>query len=182
MLKMDQYDFIRTSYRVYGKKIKEIGGGDRFRLYRVRRGLAGVHYVVLVCGPVVEENGPMRWAELAVKLIALFEGCEKKGKDGKIHPYLDKLAKPPVWTRGYGRTYGISEKSEPVTSGQALDELRNGIKKYGGECLKLALNLALKDQCFAAVASWSWNCGIDATLVSLFKMRSEVRELFSEKL
>jgi lysozyme len=122
----------------------------------------------------LEKNGPMRWPELVVKLIALFEGCEKKGKDGKIHPYLDKLAKPPVWTRAYGRTYGISKKSEPVSPGQALDELRDGIKKYGGECLKMAPGLAMKDQCFAAVASWSWNCGLGAFRVS--RLRKAINE------
>ena len=41
MLKMDQYDFIRTNYRVYGKKIKEIAretGHSKNTIRKVLRG------------------------------------------------------------------------------------------------------------------------------------------------
>jgi lysozyme len=104
----------------------------------------------------------MDWVDLAVKLIAPMEGLHKIGADGLVHPYLDRLAKPNVWTRGYGRTYGISEDSAPITKARALDELREGVRAYGLKCLALAPALADRPHCLAAVTSWAWNCGIGA--------------------
>lgn len=103
----------------------------------------------------------MSWQEIAVKLIAPFEGCEKRLR-GMIVPYLDKLAKPPVWTRGYGRTYGITENSPPITPAEALTELQAGVEAYGMKCAALAPVLLGKPECLAAITSWSWNCGIGA--------------------
>lgn len=107
----------------------------------------------------------MNWQEIAVKLIAPFEGCEKRLR-GMIVPYLDKLAKPPVWTRGYGRTYGIVETSPAITPAQALIELQEGVQAYGMKCVALAPTLLNKPECLAAVDSWAWNCGIGAFKVS----------------
>lgn len=104
----------------------------------------------------------MEWVDLAVKLIAPFEGLHKVGKDGLVYPYLDKLAKPNVWTRGYGRTYGISEDSQPITKARAKDELREGVRSYGAKVLVLATRLATSSECMAAVTSWAWNCGTGA--------------------
>lgn len=104
----------------------------------------------------------MDWVDLAVKLICPFEGLHKVGADGFVHPYLDKLAKPPVWTRGYGRTYGIDESSQPITKAEALEELRSGVRAYGARCLALAPALAARPECLAAITSWAWNCGVGA--------------------
>jgi lysozyme len=103
----------------------------------------------------------MTWVDLAVALIAPFEGCARKTKAG-IVPYLDTLAKPPVWTRGYGRTYGISESSAPISPAQARQELAVGVAQYGNRCVMLAPALADKPECLAAVTSWAWNCGVGA--------------------
>ena len=115
-----------------------------------------------------------RWQDLAVPLVAQFEGCAKRGKDGLIYPYLDKLAKPAVWTRGYGRTYGITADSPGITSTQAKLELQEGLAQYAKKCLVLAPGLAYKPECLAAVASWAWNCGVGAFKVS--RLRRAINE------
>jgi hypothetical protein len=95
---VDQYDFIRTSYRVYGNKINETGGGDRFSLYRVRRGLAGVHYVVLVRGaePCIEGSMFCGCHELVMELrdrdfqgFSIAESDQRRPVDGCSQPHPD---------------------------------------------------------------------------------------------
>lgn len=114
------------------------------------------------------------WKDYAIPLVAHFEGCEKKKKDGLIYPYLDTLAKPAVWTRGYGRTYGITESSPPITKEEAMQELGVGLEQYAMQCLKLAPRLAEKPQFLAAIASWAWNCGVGAFRVS--RLRKAINE------
>lgn len=106
--------------------------------------------------------------DIATPFVAGFEGCAKKGADGKIHPYYDKYGK--VWTCGYGRTYGITEDSPAITKEEALRELRTGLSKYGKRCLLLALLLQDKAACLAAVTSWAWNCGVGAFKVSRLRI------------
>lgn len=107
----------------------------------------------------------MTWQALAVKLVAPFEGCHKL-INGLIYPYLDKLAKPPVATRGYGRTYGITMESGPINKQQALEELGTGLNAYGMRCAGYAPSLLARPECMAAVTSWAWNCGTGAFKVS----------------
>lgn len=114
------------------------------------------------------------WVDLAVKLIAPFEGCERRRKDGLIYPYLDTLAKPPVWTRGYGRTYGIDENSPAITKQEALQELKDGVAMYGKKVLKYSPVLIKYPECFAAVVSWCWNCGTG--LYSKSRLRRAINE------
>lgn len=114
------------------------------------------------------------WRDLAVPLVARFEGCARRGGDGLIHPYLDRLARPPVWTRGYGRTYGITETSEPITPDEAKLELRAGLESYAARCLRLAPGLARHPACLAAVVSWAWNCGVGAFQHS--RLRTAINE------
>lgn len=116
----------------------------------------------------------MDMLDTAVAIVAPFEGCEKRGRDGLIRPYLDELAKPAVWTRGYGRTYGITETSPGITKLEAMAELREGLRSYALQCLKLAPGLRDRPQCWAAVASWAWNCGVGAFRVS--RLRRAINE------
>lgn len=116
----------------------------------------------------------MDWLAQAVALVAPFEGCERRGKDGMIRPYLDKLARPPVWTRGYGRTYGISADSPAISHDEARKELASGLTSYDVRCVVLAPALADKPACRAAVCSWAWNCGIGAFRVS--RLRRAINE------
>lgn len=103
----------------------------------------------------------MTWLELCMPLVMHFEGCEKR-KGGLIYPYLDKLAKPHVWTRGAGRTFGITEHSPAITMEAAKQELAAGLDDYARQVLLLAPALASKPGCLAAVVSWAWNCGTGA--------------------
>lgn len=102
------------------------------------------------------------WLKIAIPLVSAFEGFAKLGPDGLLHPYLDKLAKPNVWTRGAGRTYGITETSEAISPAAAKEELGAGLDSYAAQCLALAPGLVARPECLAAVASWSWNCGVGA--------------------
>jgi lysozyme len=106
-----------------------------------------------------------RYMEIILPILSRLEGCAILWR-GKVYPYLDKLSKPHRWTRGYGRTYGISENSDPVTIEQAKAELLCGLEKYAFACIKLAPALAYRPHCLAAVASWTWNCGVGAFKVS----------------
>jgi len=113
------------------------------------------------------------WLDFALPLVIYFEGCEKR-RGGMVYPYLDRLASPPVWTRGYGRTYGICEDSPGITGEEAKKELREGLVSYSCAMLKLAAPIATKPQSHAAVVSWCWNCGIGAFRVS--RLRRAINE------
>jgi lysozyme len=105
------------------------------------------------------------WLKSCIAVVKPFEGCAKR-VGALIFPYLDKLAKPPVWTRGYGRTYGIAEDSPPITPDEAEKELGQGLTAYATRCLRYAPTLVDKPSCLAAVTSWAWNCGTGAFKVS----------------
>lgn len=115
----------------------------------------------------------MSWLALCKAIVKPFEGCEKR-LHGLIYPYLDKLAKPPVWTRGYGRTYGITGDSPPISMKEAEDELGAGLSSYARRCVSYAPVLATKPECMAAVTSWAWNCGTGAFKVS--RLRRAINE------
>jgi lysozyme len=116
----------------------------------------------------------MDWPKLAVKLIAPYEGCHDLRKDGLVYPYLDKLAKPAVWTQGYGICYGITENSKPITKEQAMNDFEKGILAYGLKCASLAPVLLEKPPCLAAITSWAWNCGTGSFKVS--RLRRAINE------
>jgi len=115
----------------------------------------------------------VNWKDYAIPLVASFEGCEKR-RNGMVFPYLDKLAKPNVWTRGFGRTYGIAEGSPGITVDDAKEELGVGLAEYARRCLLLAPGLAERPAALAAVASWAWNCGVGAFKAS--RLRRAINE------
>lgn len=115
----------------------------------------------------------MTWLDMAVPLVAQFEGFARLA-GGLLHPYLDRLAKPPVWTRGAGRTYGITATSPAITMTEARQELGAGLQNYGRTCAALAPALLSKPECLAAVSSWAWNCGTGAFRVS--RLRRAINE------
>jgi lysozyme len=116
----------------------------------------------------------MTWAKLAVALIAPYEGCHDL-RGGLVYPYLDKLAKPNVWTIGYGITFGgICETTPPITKDQAMLAFEQGIKQYGLRCASLAPILLQHPSKLAAVTSWAWNCGTGALKVS--RLRRAINE------
>jgi len=118
------------------------------------------------------------WLDIAIPLVASFEGCHRV-KDGMVYPYLDTLAKPPVWTRGYGRTYGITENSPPITIAEAQAELGVGLVAYAKKVLQAAPQLADRPECLAATSSWAWNCGVGAFRASRLR-RAIVEERWDD--
>jgi lysozyme len=106
------------------------------------------------------------WSDYALPIVRHFEGCAKRLKSGMIAPYLDRLPKKPLWTRGYGRTYGITADSSEISLQEAEKELSIGLASYAQAVLKLSPCLALHPHKLAAVVSWAWNCGIGAYKVS----------------
>ena len=115
----------------------------------------------------------MEWLEYAIPVTASFEGCMKRS-GFMVVPYLDTLAKPNVWTRGYGRTYGITQDSPPITVDEAKKELGKGLEQYGLACVRLAPTLIDRPKCLAAVASRAWNCGVGAFKAS--RLRRAINE------
>jgi lysozyme len=115
----------------------------------------------------------MTWVKLAVALIAPYEGCHDL-RGGLVYPYLDKLAKPNVWTQGYGICYGVTGSSQPITKDQAMRDFEQGIRQYGLRCASLAPILLQHPNKLAAVTSWAWNCGTGAFKVS--RLRRAINE------
>lgn len=115
----------------------------------------------------------MSWLPLCLAIVKPFEGCAKR-VGALIFPYLDKLAKPPVWTRGYGRTYGITADSPGITPQEAEKELGQGLAAYATRCVRYAPTLVDKPPCLAAVTSWAWNCGTGAFKAS--RLRRAINE------
>jgi lysozyme len=115
----------------------------------------------------------MAWLDMAMALVMPWEGCAKR-RGNLVYPYFDKLAKPPVWTRGYGRTYGITEASPAITPAEAKKELGQGLVAYGKTCALLTPPLLTKPECMASVTSWAWNCGTGAFKAS--RLRRAINE------
>jgi len=124
-------------------------------------------------GPQLEEGRQMSdWAEAAVPLGRGIRGCAKLGKDGLVYPYLDKLAKPPVWTRAYGRTYGISKDSPPISKDEAKLELQEGLARYAASASssRRAGESPGVPRCSRFLG---WNCGVGAFRVSPLAPRDQ---------
>lgn len=114
-----------------------------------------------------------RWLTHALTITPHAEGCERR-RGGFVYPYLDKLASPPRWTRGYGRTYGIGEDSPPITLEEAVRELGDGLTAYCAQVLRLAPALATRPECLGTVVDWAWNCGVGAFKAS--RLRRAINE------
>jgi lysozyme len=102
------------------------------------------------------------FSNIALTLIAPFEGLAKVKSDGLVYPYLDTMANPPRWTQGYGETLGIEASSPPWTKEQSLGQLRIRIDQFGERVAMLAPSLRLHPARHAAVVSWAYNCGLGA--------------------
>lgn len=88
-------------------------------------------------------------------LIRRNEGCE-------LVAYLDTLAKPPVWTIGYGDTLGVYE-GKTITQAQAdaalIDRLEN---EFVPGVLRALDGAPVTQNQLDAMASLAWNIGVHA--------------------
>lgn len=94
-----------------------------------------------------------------VVLIKSFEGCE-------LRSYLDKIAKPPVWTVGYGLTSGalpgitVSRGME-ISQSQADAYLAETLRLFGQKILPLMKRRPTPNQ-YGAMLSLAYNIGTGA--------------------
>lgn len=117
--------------------------------------------IALACGPAdlpppEVATSESRTMEVLVPLVAKWEGKRNTA-------YLDKIARPPVWTVCYGETRGVKQ-GDTYTDAQCeamlrrgLIEYRNGFHAYLTDRTK---GLWLPPKRDAAFVSLSWNIGI----------------------
>ena len=102
----------------------------------------------------------MKINDAGLKLIKKYEGC-------KLKAYKCPAG---VWTIGYGHTAGVTEGMK-ITQVQADQYLKNDMVKYEGYVDKYCADLALNENQFSALVSFTYNCGA-ANLVRLIKGRT----------
>lgn len=87
---------------------------------------------------------------MGINLIKKYEGCRLKAYK----------CPSGIWTIGYGHTKGV-EKGQKITLKQAENFLKEDIKKYENGVNK-AVSVALNQNQFDALVSFSYNCGLGA--------------------
>lgn len=90
----------------------------------------------------------MNLSDNGARLIEEFEGFRSK-------PYRDAVG---VWTIGYGSTRGVGPSSPVVTKQQAHDRLKREVTETYGASVN-GLGLALNQNQFDALCSFTYNCG-----------------------
>lgn len=107
----------------------------------------------------------MRISKRGAELIEEFEGFSAK-------PYIDPVG---VWTIGYGSTAGVGPNSPHVTRAQAEQRLMREVDATYGAAVN-ALQLALTQNAFDALVSFTYNCGPGAIAPSTGVGRALRRE------
>lgn len=102
----------------------------------------------------------MQISEAGLDLIRSFEGYHDKLPDGRCRAYLDRLAKPPVWTIGYGCTEGVTE-GLIWTREEAEAALRREIARHESQVKRL-VTVELNQNEFDALVSFTYNVGAGA--------------------
>lgn len=99
----------------------------------------------------------MKLSDRGLALICSFEGYHTKLPDGGCKAYLDKLAKPHVWTIGYGCTEGVYE-GLVWTKEQAEQAFRRELEKHE-KFVQQIVTVPLNQNEFDALTSFCYNCG-----------------------
>lgn len=99
----------------------------------------------------------MKISEAGLDLIRSFEGYHEKLPDGRCRAYLDRLAKPNVWTIGYGCTENI-KKGMIWTREEAEAALRREMERFEKAVDRL-VTVELNQNQFDALVSFAYNCG-----------------------
>ena len=103
----------------------------------------------------------MKINNAGIELIKKFEGCRLKAYK----------CPAGVWTIGFGTTSGVYEGMK-ITQEQAEDYLRNDLVKYENYVNRYCSHLALNQNQFSALVSFTYNCGL-ANLKRLIKGRDK---------
>ena len=102
----------------------------------------------------------MKISQKGLALIKEFEGYKTKLHNGDCKAYLDTLAKPHIWTIGYGCTEGVTE-GMIWTEKQAEAMLLKEIAKHE-KAVSDRLKVKINQNQFDALVSLSYNIGPDA--------------------
>ena len=75
-------------------------------------------------------------------------------------PYLDKVARPPVWTQGFGETKNIGPNSPPMSRAEAEKRLTTRFgQDYAWALAPFCELEGFNQNMYDALASFIWNCG-----------------------
>ncbi len=99
----------------------------------------------------------MKISDAGLALIKSFEGYHDELPDGSCRAYLDKLAKPHVWTIGWGCTEGVKQ-GMIWTREQAEQALRREVARFEKDVERL-VTVDLNQNEFDALVSFAYNVG-----------------------
>lgn len=99
----------------------------------------------------------MKISDRGLALITEFEGYHTALPDGSCKAYLDKLAKPHIWTIGPGLTEGVHE-GMVLTREQADAALRRELAKHEA-IVNRCVTVEIGQNNFDALCSFSYNTG-----------------------
>lgn len=99
----------------------------------------------------------MKISQVGLDLIKDFEGYHDELPDGRCRAYLDTLAKPHVWTIGYGCTEGIRQ-GMIWTREEAEAALLKELSRFEAAVTRL-VTVELNQNQFDALCSFAYNCG-----------------------
>lgn len=75
-------------------------------------------------------------------------------------PYLDRVARPPVWTQGFGETKNIRSDSPPMSRAEAEKRLATRFAQdYAWALAPFCKLEGFNQNMYDALASFIWNCG-----------------------
>lgn len=75
-------------------------------------------------------------------------------------PYLDRVARPPVWTQGFGETKNVGPNSRPLSRAEAEKRLTKRFgEDYAWALAPFCEHEGFTQNMYDALASFIWNCG-----------------------
>ena len=102
----------------------------------------------------------MKISDAGLDLVRSFEGYHEKLPDGRCKAYLDTLAKPNIWTIGYGCVEGV-KKGMIWTQEEAEAALRGEMERFEKAVDRL-VTVELNQNQYDALCSFSYNVGSGA--------------------
>lgn len=93
----------------------------------------------------------------SIDLVKRFEGYHTRLQDGSCEAYLDKLAKPHVWTIGYGCTEGVKPGMR-WTEAEAEAALMRELEKHAA-IVDRVVTVEIGENNRAALISFQYNTG-----------------------
>ncbi|GGE29858.1 hypothetical protein GCM10011360_17390 [Primorskyibacter flagellatus] len=149
-------------YGIVGRLIDQRDGGVLGNLGRLLLFLVGVLRLIwfaLTDRLKMRSSSAATFLAIAVAFVGLKEGKEN-------HAYLDRIAKPPVWTICYGETRGV-KPGDYRTDAECADMLAKGLLEYRAGLHRYftpeTIQRRLTPERDTAYVSLAWNVGIAGT-------------------